>query len=278
MYAKVILLTGLLAAWAPGQTRQATTVYNDAELAAAGSGIRLFYPTGIKTPQDLQEMVNAIRTITDIQQMYALSQPAAIAARGTTAQLEAAEWLIRNLEPDANGRKVAATKVEFQDRPEYRSPELRVLRSPLFGNAKRMQEITNAIRTIGDVQRIFPYGGAPALALRGDAAQMALAEWMVATMEKAPPAPAAAMPKPEIYSFNDARTGPSEVRIFFPSRLNTPQALQETINAIRTITNVQRIFPVAEPAIITARGTPAQMAITEWLIREPEQRDGNKGQ
>jgi hypothetical protein len=47
-----------------------------------------------------------------------------------------------------------------------------------------LQEIINLIRTTADTQRIFPYAARSAIALRGSAAQIALAEWLIQKLDK----------------------------------------------------------------------------------------------
>ena len=55
------------------------------------------------------------------------------------------------------------------------------------------QEIVNLIRATADIQRIFPYAARRAIALRGNAAQIALAEWLFHQLG----APASAQVRPK---------------------------------------------------------------------------------
>ncbi|HBY60938.1 MAG TPA: hypothetical protein DEH78_14040, partial [Solibacterales bacterium] len=56
------------------------------------------------------------------------------------------------------------------------------------------------------------------------------------------------------------------VKIFYLTNLTKPQDLQEWLTAVRTITDIRRIFPVNSLNAILVRGTPDQVALAEKLM------------
>ncbi|MDX2150214.1 MAG: cohesin domain-containing protein [Bryobacteraceae bacterium] len=56
------------------------------------------------------------------------------------------------------------------------------------------------------------------------------------------------------------------VKVFYLTNLTKPQDLQEWLTAVRTISDIRRIFPVNALNAIVVRGTPDQVALAEKLI------------
>jgi hypothetical protein len=127
------------------------------------------------------------------------------------------------------------------------------------------QEIVNLIRANADIQRIVPYAARRAIALRGTPAQIALAEWLFSQVDK-PVDPQTA--KATAYEYPEPGGGVDAVRVFYLTHGETRQNTQEIINLIRTTADIQRIVPYAARRAIALRGTPAQIALAEWLIGE----------
>src|SRR5215471_10660480 len=51
----------------------------------------------------------------------------------------------------------------------------------------------------------------------------------------------------------------------------TPQARQEIVNAIRSISEAPQVSVVNESGMLAAHGTVAQMGLTEWLFGQLDQ-------
>jgi hypothetical protein len=248
---------------------------SDAELVT-----RVFYPTHLNAPQDLQELVNLIRVITDTQRMFPNSARESIALRGTAAQADLAEWLFRELDKPADSHD--------SGKHEYRAPGDNDLVTRIFypahiKTAQGIQELVNAIRTIADAPRLFPDAGQQAIALRGTAAQVAMVEWLVNALdigEDGLPAgaqrrPSATYPYPELAKLlpsgakNPAwAPGDTVVRVFYLAHTGTSQGVQEAVNAIRTVAEIARDFPFSAPKAVVSRGTASQDALAEWLLNE----------
>ena len=175
-------IAALAAAVASGQGPTSTQTQNKAayEGKAPDGGadaVRVFYLTHDETPTDTQEIVNLIRATADIQRIIPYAARRAIALRGTPAQIALAEWLIGEL--DKAGTPQANTTDAYEHpAPSGGGDSVRLFFFTHNETEEDLQEIVNLIRTTADIQRIYPYAARRAIALRGSAAQIALAEWL----------------------------------------------------------------------------------------------------
>jgi hypothetical protein len=130
-----------------------------------------------------------------------------------------------------------------------------------------LQEIVNTVRSVADVQRLMDYEANPALVLRGNSDQVELAAWIIRNLDK--PSGVQSEAKPLETTYNDTSSRPATaVRMFRLSHSTSPQALQELVNAVRSVSDVQRIMIDNAITTVTLRGTPAQAAMATWLIQE----------
>ena len=58
------------------------------------------------------------------------------------------------------------------------------------------------------------------------------------------------------------------LKVFYLSNINTPQELQEVINAVRTLTEINRIMPYASQNAIIVRGEADRVALAEKIITD----------
>ena len=66
--------------------------------------MQVAYLSHVDIPRDLQEIVNAIRSVVDIQRCYAMNQQKAIVMRGSAEQVKAADWLLEALDRPAGAQ------------------------------------------------------------------------------------------------------------------------------------------------------------------------------
>ena len=121
----------------------------------------------------------------------------------------------------------------------------------------------NAIRTVPELTKVFPVNEQSAVAVRGTADRIALAEWLFALLDRA--APESTAKTSAVYDFG---VSPSAVRIFFLAGALTPQNYRETVNTLRTMTQATRIFPCTNSRAIAFRGTPEQLAQAEKILKD----------
>jgi general secretion pathway protein D len=60
--------------------------------------LKVFYISNVQTQQDLAEMVNAIRTVCEVQRMFAVNSQNAIVARGDADQMALVEKIVHDLD------------------------------------------------------------------------------------------------------------------------------------------------------------------------------------
>ncbi|MBZ5622967.1 MAG: hypothetical protein LAQ69_30170 [Acidobacteriia bacterium] len=155
---------------------------------ARNPAARVFYLKHTATSQGSQEIVNAIRSILEIQRVVALNGPRALALRGTTEQVAAADWLIDGLDkPD--GAQVLSPQSQDPAKIDYqlsdaRTPAVRVFYLTHTPTPQGLQEIVNSIRSIAELQRVVACNGPRAVAFRGTPVQVALAERLIQERDK----------------------------------------------------------------------------------------------
>ena len=230
-----------------------------------GETARVFRFKHTESPQGRQEIVNAIRSVAEVQRAVIDNRAGAMALRGTPEQIELTAWIFGELDraPAAN----PATVVESRQIPGDFAPQARVFFLAHGESPQTMQEIVNTVRAVAEVQRIVSYDANSSLLLRGSADQVELAAWIIRNLDR--PAGVQNEPKPLEYTFNDSSPRPATaVRMYRLAHSTTPQSMQELVNAVRSIADVQRVMIDNAIATVTLRGTPAQASMATWLVQE----------
>ena len=222
------------------------------------------------TTQGANEIVSALRTITETPQLAIDETRKSLTLRGTAAQVATAEWLFEQLSNPSGG----TAKFTIPGAPDQ------MVQVFYFANLSMpmgIAQAVNALRTVAEIQRMMACQGAHAIAMRGTAGQAALAEWIVNALDK----PADWQP-PESerwasYDYSASLTHgdtASAVRVFYTAHLDKPQDLTEVLNLTRTVAEVQRMFGVSERNAVVLRDTPARAALAEWLLNALDQPAG----
>jgi hypothetical protein len=131
--------------------------------------VRVFYVITAPTVQDFQEVSTLVRTITDSRRVFTYNGRNALVLRGTSAQAALAEWLVKELVPEPPS---STHQYEMAGNDDV----VRVLRLPHTPTVPDFQKAATAIREATQIKRIFTYNAPRAMALRGTADQIALAE------------------------------------------------------------------------------------------------------
>ena len=237
---------------------------------------RVFHFMHTQTAQGFQEIATVMRTVAGIRQLSVVAAPRALALRGTADQVALAEWLFHELDKPAGWQPVQQAQNSVMH--EYRVPgssddAVQVFYLAHTQTAQELQEIVTAIRVIADIQRIFPCNVPRTLALRGTAAQAALAQWLVGELDK----PTGGAPLDQqggnsvAHEYRVPGNGDDVVRVFYLAHTETPQGLQEIATAIRTVTDLQRVFTYNATKALTLRGTADRIALAAKLISETDQ-------
>ncbi len=174
------------------------------------------------------------------------------------------------LAPAMFGQAATLTTPAMQDR---------VFRLTHTATAQEFQEIANLVRTLAEIRDLSADNAQMTLAVHATAEQIGLAEWLVKQLDQ--PAGVTSNPASLEYkglteSDGNGRehgqlTHDGIARIFYLAHAATVQEFQETANAIRTVTEIRRVFTYNGGRAMAVRGTPEQMAMAEWLVSELNQ-------
>jgi hypothetical protein len=142
-------------------------------LSGGDDVVRVFYLTHTPTVQEFQEVCTLIRSITDIRRVFTYNAPRAVALRATATQMAFAEWMVGEMDKAAQG--------DDSSKHEYRlagggDNVARIFYLPNAATVQRFQEIVTNVRSTTGSRRVFTYNAPRAVALRGTADQIALAD------------------------------------------------------------------------------------------------------
>ncbi len=214
--------------------------------------------TNTEKTQDLNEIATVVRSIGDIRQISVDSEQKTLTIQGTAAQIELAAWLFGALD-------LPTPSQEFGTR-EYRPPNggddvVRVFYVAHIEPVQNLQEVATTVRSIGTIRRLFTYNALRAVALRGTAGQIALAGWLLQEFDQ--PAKDAAK-----HEFQVAASGDEVVRVFYLPQTETVQRFQKIATEVRSSAQIYRLFTYNAPRAIALRGTPAQVAVADQMIKQ----------
>jgi len=225
---------------------------------------QVVYLTHVDNPRDLQEIVNAIRSVVDIQRCSPMNQQKAIVMRGLPEQVKAVDWLLGVLDQPAGAQTGPSAT------PDYRLAEgvwearsglvVRVAALTHIDTPQAIQEVTNVTRSLADIQRCFPILSRRVLVMRGSDDQMALVAWLLKQFDGSG--------GQGTKEFKVGGAG-NQNQIAQVAYLNaaTLESLLETVSAIRTETKMPRVFGFPTQGAVAMRGTADQLAQAQQVIQ-----------
>jgi type II secretory pathway component GspD/PulD (secretin) len=151
----------------------------------------------------------------------------------------------------------------------------RLLRLTHTATVPEFQEIANLVRTLAEIRDVSADSAQMTLAVHATDEQVGLAEWLVKELDQPVGGPPpATSPEYKGLSDTDEQRRPitnGVARIFYLQHAATVQDFQEAVNAIRTVTEIRRVFTYNDGRAMAVRGTPHQLATAEWLVRALDQ-------
>lgn len=231
--------------------------------------IRVFFLQHTATPQGIQQLLTVLRTVADVQKVFNYNATKALVLRGPSAQVALAAYLVNALDVESGAVKTASP---YQYQPAAlrgRQEPATVARVYYLANSKtpqQTQELLTVLRTVADIQKIFNATEPNALAIRGTAADLAVSEWIIQSLDIPPaakPAPGA-VPREFVIPANAAAG--NLVHVFYPAYISKAQQIQQTMTLIRTQESVQKIFCYTALPALVVRGTPDQITKSEQII------------
>jgi hypothetical protein len=227
---------------------------------------RVFHFTNVTTPQGMQEITNAVRTVPEITQASFEAESKTLSIHTTPDRIALAEWIFLELDMPESAPP-ADSQVDRYPGLTTPADQMRVFRMAHPASPQAYQEEVNAIRTIPEITKVFPSSRLRQIVVRGDETQIAMAEWLFRRLDQpiAPQGQTRAEQQLHAESLTSPRSG-SELRILYFANASSPQARQEIVNAIRTVPELTKVFPVNEQSAVAVRGTADRIALAEWLF------------
>jgi len=225
--------------------------------------VRVFHFAQARTPAQVQQIINVVRTTLDINRLYPVMGPGLLVVRGTADQVSLAEWLVSQLDV---AKPTPGAPEQARQLPGVRDPEIRLVHLAHTATPVALQELTNILRTITDANRVFPVQVVNVLVFRSTADQVALADWLVSQLDQ-PAGQQGPAPHQQELAAAWARSD-SEARVFYLTHDRNAQGLQDLVNAVRQTAKTPRIYPCAQAQAVAFRGSAGQVAQAAGLIAE----------
>jgi hypothetical protein len=241
-----------------------------AQSAPDGLSSQTFHFLHADTAQARQEIVNAMQSIGEIRAVTADPAAGTLLVRGTTPQLDLAQWIFGQLDqaPGAAADSGGQYQLQADHAPYVRTFFLAHTAAP-----PAVQQLINAIRATVGMPRVVAYTPNLALMVRGNYDEVQLAAWLVRHLD----VPPGLQQDPADLAYDYSSPRDPAVRIFRLAHATAPLAMQELINAIRSISEVQRATVCTPTASLILRGAPEQMAVAAWLVQELDRQPTSAG-
>jgi hypothetical protein len=229
-------------------------------IAVSQSAERIFPFTQLQTPAQFAETATVIRSLGEIRDLTVDAAQKTMTVRGDATQVELAAWLFSRLDRGA----------AMDDSPpaDYRPATgnddvVRLFYFKVPASNANMNHMATAVRSLVEIRQAFVSNAAGVFVARGTLAQMDAAKWMMEALEQRKPGVEAAT-----YRMPDA-AGEGAIRLFTVTEASSEQQFQEMVVALRTSSQIRRVFSYYPVRAIAVRGTDAQMEQAAGLLRKP---------
>jgi len=140
--------------------------------------VRVFRLAHVQAAPDFQEVVTLLRTIGDMTRLFGYKAQRAIVLRGTREQIALAAWLLEELDQSENRQDIDQTPHEYR---LSSGPEnvVRVIFLKGGGTTRDIPATVTQLRAATGIHYLFAHNASRALALRGTAEQIALAQRLI---------------------------------------------------------------------------------------------------
>jgi hypothetical protein len=138
-------------------------------------------------------------------------------------------------------------------------------------HARTPQELVESatmVRSIANIRSLLTYNPYRAIIMRAPAAQIALADWIFADLDKHAPVPQNQHLSSAEYLATDGSDGANVVRVFYLGYAATDQDFVEAATLTRSIANLRQVFMYNALRAVAVRGNSGQVALAEWLFNQ----------
>jgi hypothetical protein len=142
------------------------------------TAVRVFYLPYTSAVQQFQEVATLVRTVAEIRRVFTYNAPRALIVRGTPDQIALTAWVAGELgKPVTPG--TSSTTYQYASNDRNGENLVRVFYVKDAQSIPAFQQLASQLRTTTQMRRIFTYNESKAIAVRGNEAQLALAEQML---------------------------------------------------------------------------------------------------
>lgn len=217
---------------------------------------RVFFLTHTATVQQFQEVATVIRTIADIREAAVDNDQKSVTVHAAAGQIAMAEWLFNELDTQT----VQASVPHQYLVPGSTDDVVRLFYLAQTPTVQDFQEVATVVRTIAGFKRAFTYNEPRAYVVRGTAAQIGLAEWLLKRLDPATPLSSGEYRMPG--------TNDDVVQVLHLTNTPNVQDFQKAAVAIREATQIKAVFTYNAPRAVALRGTADQIVLAEKLAND----------
>jgi hypothetical protein len=258
------LATAILFAAAFPQAQGQTTT-SQGQTTTSQSVSQVFSFTYMQGAIPIQQLTNAVRTVAEITQSTLKMDAKTLAVTGTPAQLAMAAWIFTTMDQPAPANHATQEYLPAGSVNDV----VRVLYLTQSQTPQSYQEIVNAVRTIPEIAKAFPYTPQNAIVVRGTSNQVAMAEWLFHQLD------AHGGLQPAQSSSSRQYTTPGvtndEVQVLFLSHAWDAQTLQQIANTLRVIAQLTKVFQCNATGALSVRGPATSVGLAAWLFSQLDQ-------
>ena len=130
-----------------------------------------------------------------------------------------------------------------------------------------LQELATVIRSTADIRQLAADAERKSITIHGNNDQIALMEWLLTSLD----APTGTVNLSKHKYRMPPGTDANVVAVFSLTQVGTVQDLAEVGTVVRSMVEIPRLFVYSARKAMVARGTPEQIDLVEWLVRELDQ-------
>jgi len=217
--------------------------------------IRTFHLQRTTNQQGQAEMVNMLRTATELQRVAQIYIGMTVIVRGEPEKVALAEWLVNEL--DVAPQPFARERVT----ENKWVPVVRIFPLPQVQSTQALAELVNLTLKMTELQRVARFTGAgmKTVVAGGPGDNIALADWLIGQLQN---------PNGSAGAGSSRALGNSgeSVKLFYRPGSTDPQELASMVKAITDAASVQRVGFYTPSRVIAVRGTADQIAKAAKVI------------
>jgi hypothetical protein len=223
---------------------------------------------------DVREVANVVQSIL-APDVDADNQGKSITVQTGPPDFALGQWLVETLDKQFQGDSLEVDRYSGTTR---NGAGVAVFLLPRKEPIQTYSEMVNAARTIPEMTDVFPLGNMKAIVARAAPEKLEMAEWFLRRLEAGGPGSASAEAKfPAPVNPYALKEHPElvpdhlEARVLYTRERLPVATFQEIVNAVRTIPELTKVFPVTGKGAVALTGGPDRVPLAEWIFQQLDQ-------